>query len=123
MNVKLVGTGVGFAYSSLGPTHHGTEDIAVMRCLPHLTVFSPADPLETKKVTLAAALIKGPVYIRLATGGTPPVYEKDYDFSVGKAVEIVPGKDLAILSTGSIVHEVLFSGQGTSRRRDFGPAY
>jgi len=109
MNVKLVGIGVGFVYSSLGPTHHGTEDIAVMRCLPHLTIFSPADPLETKKVTLAAAAINGPVYIRLATGGTPAVYEKDYDFSVGKAVEIMPGKDVAIFSTGSSVHEVLLA--------------
>lgn len=107
MNVKLVGIGVGFVYSSLGPTHHGTEDIAVMRCLPHMTIFSPADPLETKKVTLAAAAIKGPVYIRLATGGTPAVYEKDYDFSVGKAVEVMPGKDIALCSTGSSVHEVL----------------
>ena len=109
MNVKLVGIGVGFVYSSLGPTHHGTEDIAVMRCLPHLTIFSPADPLETKKVTLAAAAINGPVYIRLATGGTPAVYEKDYDFSVGKAVEVMPGKDVVIFSTGSSVHEVLLA--------------
>ena len=109
MNVKLVGIGVGFVYSSLGPTHHGTEDIAVMRCLPHLTIFSPADPLETKKVTMAAAAINGPVYIRLATGGTPVIYEKDYDFSVGKAVEIMPGTDVAILSTGSSVHEVLLA--------------
>jgi transketolase len=109
MNVKLVGIGVGFVYSSLGPTHHGTEDIAVMRCLPHMTIFSPADPLETKKVTMAAAAIKGPVYIRLATGGTPAVYEKDYEFSVGKAVEVMPGKDVVIFSTGSSVHEVLLA--------------
>ena len=107
MNVKLVGIGVGFVYGILGPTHHGTEDIAVMRCLPNLTIFSPADPLETKKVTMAAAAITGPVYIRLATGGTPVIYEKDYDFAVGRAVEIMPGKDVALLSTGSSLHEVL----------------
>jgi transketolase len=109
MNVKLVGIGVGFVYSGLGPTHHGTEDIAVMRCLPNLTILSPSDPLETKKVTLAAAAINGPVYIRLATGGTPVIYEKDYEFKVGKAVEIMPGDDIAILSTGSIVHEALLA--------------
>jgi len=107
MNVKLVGIGVGFVYSGLGPTHHGTEDIALMRCLPNMTIFSPADPLEAKKVTMAAAAINGPVYIRLATGGTPVIYEKDYEFLVGKAVEIMPGKDAAIFSTGSSVHEVL----------------
>ena len=107
MNVKLVGIGVGFVYSGLGPTHHGTEDIAVMRCLPNMTIFSPADPLETRHVTMAAAAINGPVYIRLATGGTPVIHDKDYDFKVGRAVEITKGKDIAILSTGSIVYEAL----------------
>lgn len=107
MNVKLVGIGVGFVYSNLGPTHHGTEDIAVMRCLPNMTIFSPADPLETKKVTLAAAQINGPVYIRLATGGTPVIYDNDYDFVVGRAVTLTRGKDLTVMSTGSGVYEVL----------------
>ncbi len=107
MNVKLVGIGVGFVYSNLGPTHHGTEDIAVLRCLPHMTIFSPADPLETRNVTLAAAAINGPVYIRLATGGSPAIYEKDYDFVVGKAVVLRPGSDITVMSTGSGVHEAL----------------
>ena len=107
MNVKLVGIGVGFVYSNLGPTHHGTEDIALMRCLPNMTIFSPADPLETRKVTAAAAKIVGPVYIRLATGGTPVIYDKDYDFVVGRAVEVKKGKDVTLISTGSILHEAL----------------
>jgi transketolase len=115
MNVKLVGIGVGFVYSGLGPTHHGTEDIAVMRCLPHMTIFSPADPLETQKVTRAAAAIDGPVYIRLATGGTPAIYTKDYAFKPGTAVEIMPGNDVAVLATGSIVHEALQAVQDLSR--------
>ncbi len=107
MNVKLVGIGAGFVYSNLGPTHHGTEDIALMRSLPNMTVFSPCDPLETRKVTLAAAEIDGPVYIRLATGGSPVIYEKDYDFVLGRAVELRPGRDITLVSTGSMVHEVL----------------
>ncbi len=107
MNVKMVGVGVGFVYSNLGPTHHGTEDIAVMRCLPNITIFSPADPRETKKVTMAAAAIQGPVYIRLATSESPAVYKKDYDFLAGRAVEIMPGRDAAVFSTGSSVYEVL----------------
>jgi len=121
MNVKLVGIGVGFVYSSLGPTHHGTEDIAVMRCLPNMTILSPCDPLETKKVVMAAAAIDGPVYIRLATGGTPVIYDKEYDFVVGKGVELRPGKDITIMSTGSLVYEVLqavneLAGRGVSAR-------
>jgi transketolase len=107
MNVKLVGIGAGFVYSNLGPTHHATEDIAIMRSLPELTIFSPCDSLETRKVTRAAYEIDGPVYIRLATGGSPAVHERDFDFCVGRAVSLNPGKDLTILSTGSGVYEAL----------------
>ncbi len=121
MNVKLVGIGVGFVYSTLGPTHHSTEDIALMRTLPGMTIFSPCDPLETKKITYAAAQIDGPVYIRLATGGTPKIYENDYDFKVGKAVVLREGRDLTMISTGSIVYDVVqaadkLKSQGISAR-------
>ena len=107
MNVKLIGIGAGFVYSNLGPTHHATEDLALMLALPNMTVFSPADPLESKKVTQAAAQISGPVYIRLATGGTPQIYEKDYDFQVGKGVILRQGKDISVITTGNITHEVI----------------
>ncbi|MDP3789598.1 MAG: transketolase C-terminal domain-containing protein [Candidatus Omnitrophota bacterium] len=107
MNVKLVGIGAGFVYSNLGPTHQATKDIALMRVLPGMTVFSPADPLETKKVTAAAAEIKGPVYMRLATGGTPEIYKKDYEFIAGRGVMLRDGTDVAIISTGSILYDVL----------------
>ncbi|MFH1318976.1 MAG: transketolase C-terminal domain-containing protein [Candidatus Omnitrophota bacterium] len=107
MNVKLVGIGGGFIYSNLGPTHHATEDIALMRVLPNMTIFSPADGLEARKVTSAAAAINGPVYIRLATGSGPVVYTRDYDFQVGKGVILHEGEDVAIITTGGIVHEVL----------------
>lgn len=107
MNVKLVGIGAGFVYSNLGPTHHATKDIALMRTLPEMTIFSPADPLESKKATLAAAEIKGPVYLRLGTGGTPKIYEKDYEFKSGHGVTLKEGRDIAIIATGGIIYEVL----------------
>jgi transketolase len=107
MNVKLVGIGAGFVYSNLGPTHQATEDIALMRVLPNMTILSPADPLEAKYATIAAAKVTGPVYLRLSTGGTPAVYKKEYDFKLGKAVTLKEGKDLTIISTGGIIHEVL----------------
>ncbi|MFA5876180.1 MAG: transketolase C-terminal domain-containing protein [Candidatus Margulisiibacteriota bacterium] len=107
MNVKIVGIGTGFTYSNLGPTHQAIEDVALMRVLPNMTIFSPADALETKKVTLAAAQIKGPVFLRLAGSKTPQVYLEDYAFTVGKGVVLQEGNDVAIISTGGIVHEVL----------------
>jgi Transketolase, C-terminal subunit len=106
-NVKLVGIGAGFKYSVLGPTHHGTEDIAIMRVLPNMTILSPASPKEAKKATEAAYNIKGPVYIRLATSNDVEIYEEDYDFKVGKGTILTEGSDLAIIATGAIVVEAL----------------
>jgi transketolase len=105
MNVKLVGIGAGFVYSNLGPTHHATVDISIMRALPGMTVFSPADPLESRKITQEAARMDGPVYIRIATGGSPKVYESDYEFIAGKGVVLRQGGDVTLVATGGIVRE------------------
>lgn len=107
MNVKLVGIGSGFVYSNLGPTHHATEDVSLMLSLPNMTVFSPADPLETQKATIAAAEIFGPVYLRLATSQTPAIYKQDYEFRPGKGVILRDGRDVAVITSGNIIHEVI----------------
>ncbi|MFA5147165.1 MAG: transketolase C-terminal domain-containing protein [Candidatus Omnitrophota bacterium] len=115
MNVKLVGIGVGFVYSTLGPTHQATKDISIMRSLPEMTIFSPADPIEAREVTSAAAGIDGPVYIRLATGGTPKIYDKAYGFKPGRGVTLRDGDDIAIIATGGIVHDVLQAAEELKR--------
>lgn len=107
MNVKIVGVGAGLVYSTLGPTHHAIEDIAIMKVLPNMTIVSPADPLEAKKATFAAAQIEGPVYLRLGTSKEPAVYQHDYDFTIGRGVQLKDGKDATIIATGSIVHDAL----------------
>ncbi|MBM7866690.1 transketolase [Heliobacterium gestii] len=106
-NVKLVGIGAGCVYSTLGPTHHAIEDLAIMRVLPNMTIFSPASPLESKKVTAAAAHIDGPVYLRLGTGREPEIYDQDYDFQVGKGIELTGGDDVTLFATGSIAYDAL----------------
>ncbi|MCK4629540.1 MAG: transketolase family protein [Sedimentisphaerales bacterium] len=107
MNVKLIGIGAGFVYSDLGPTHHTVEDLAMMRTLPGMTIFSPADAREARKATFAAAQIEGPVYLRLATGGTPDVYKEDYNFEVGRGVTLTDGSDITIIATGTLLNEAL----------------
>ncbi|MFH1309445.1 MAG: transketolase C-terminal domain-containing protein [Candidatus Omnitrophota bacterium] len=109
MNVKLVGIGAGFVYSNLGPTHHAVEDIALMSVLPGMTIFSPADPIEAYEATIASAEINGPVYLRLATGGTPVIYKEDYEFNPGKGVILREGRDVAVITTGNITHEVILA--------------
>ncbi len=107
-NVKVVGTGAGMVYSALGPTHHATEDMGCLRGLPNLTIFSPASPIEVKKVVLEAYRMQGPVYIRLGTNREGELYDsEDYDFISGKGIEVCSGSDVTIVGTGNILLDVI----------------
>ena len=107
-NVKVVGTGSGLAMGMLGTSNYGIEDLALMRSLPGMMVVQPCDGMEIVKTIHAAARHVGPMYIRL-TGvlNSPIVYEKDYEFELGKAVRLREGKDLTIFAAGTMVHEAL----------------
>ncbi len=106
-NVKIVGIGSGIAYSTLGPSHHATEDIGLLYSLPNLTVFSPGSPMDVRNIINAAYKIDGPVYVRLGTNKEAEIYSKEYDFKVGKAEVISEGNDISIIVTGSIIADVL----------------
>ena len=104
LNVKMVGLASGFAMGQFGNTHYGLEDLSIMRSIPNLTVLSPADCLEVKKCIEVSAMYEGPVYIRLTgTMNNPIVYTDDYDFQIGKGIELKAGDDAAIIATGSMV--------------------
>jgi transketolase len=100
-NVKLVGYVAGLSGCFAGPTHHCIEDIAILRALPNLVILSPADAVETVKATRAAAAWDGPVYLRLGRAETPQVYFGDYELTIGRAVTLAEGDDLALLATGN----------------------
>ncbi|MCO7261283.1 transketolase family protein [Dickeya zeae] len=107
-NVKLVGLASGFAMGTFGSTHHGIEDIAALRAIHNLTILSPADCVESAKMTLAAVEHDGPVYIRLTgTMRTPVVYKGDYSLNIGKSIELREGDDVCIVATGSMVFHAL----------------
>ena len=110
-NVKIVGVGAGLVYSTLGPTHHAIEDIAIMKTLPNMKIVSPADPIESRMATFAIAEIEGPVYFRIGTAGEPKIYDEDYEFNFGKGVEIKPGEDVTLIATGSIVYDALLAAR------------
>ena len=110
-NVKIVGVGAGLVYSTLGPTHHATDDIAIMKTLPNMKIISPADPIESKMATYAIAEMKGPVYFRIGTAGEPKIYDDDYEFTFGKGVEIKSGDDVTLIATGSIVYDTLIAAK------------
>lgn len=106
-NVKMIGIGAGFSYSLLGPSHHTIFDISALRAIPNLTILSPASPMEVRKAVQAAYELQGPVYIRIGTNREPEIYNGDYDFCLGKGIELRAGSDVTIISTGSIVRDVL----------------
>ena len=101
LNVKIVGVGSGFSYGAYGHTHHGLEDIGILRTLANLIIFSPSDPREAESVTKWALKHIGPVYIRLGKAGEPILNPKS-QFEFGKGSVIKEGKDVTIFSTGSI---------------------
>lgn len=103
-NVKLVGLGSGFAMELFGNTHYGLEDISVIRSMPNISIFSPADGMEVAKIVEYAASNDGPMYIRLSGKmNNPMVHRQDFDFVPGKVFRLSEGSDIVIYATGSMV--------------------
>ena len=100
LNVRLIGNGGGLVYAPLGPTHMTIEDIAIMRCLPNMTIVAPADASEMKHFMKTTTEYSGPIYIRLAKGYDPIVTPQEEPFELGKAVVMKEGKDAVVFTTG-----------------------
>ncbi len=108
LNVKVIGMAAGFSMGLFGNTHYSIEDIAIARAIPNLSIYSPADALETAKLLYAVSTNDKPCYIRLTgTGNQPSVYKEDYTLTLGKAITLVDGCDVAIIATGSMVYQAL----------------
>lgn len=105
LNVKLGMTHAGITLGEDGGSHEAIEDIALMRVIPGMVIMSPCDAIETKKAVEAAAVIDGPVYIRLAR--LPSRIFAEMPFEVGKANVLKDGTDMAVFVTGVILGNVL----------------
>ena len=103
LNVKIVSVGAGFSYGPYGHTHHGLEDIGIMRTLPGLTILCPGDPIEARHATKAMFKYVGPTYLRLGKGGEPIVHESEPEFTIGKAIELSKGCDITIITTSNML--------------------
>lgn len=110
-NVKIISVGGGFAYGSMGPTHHAVEDLAVMRAMPGMTVIAPGDPIETRAATRAVRDYPGPCYLRLGKAGEPIVHQASVDFEVGKAICLRDGGDATLISTGGILFSTVLAAE------------
>ena len=120
-NVKIICCGGGLTYGALGMTHHATEELAIMRALPDVTVLSPGDAVEAEAATRIMAATPGTCYMRLGRGGEERIHEHLADFQIGKAIQLREGKGIAVFSTGTIFTEAR-KACSILRQRGYTPA-
>lgn len=107
-NVKVVAVGAGYAYGPQGVSHHTTEDIAMMRALPGMTICAPADAMEARAAAKFMATHVGPAYVRLNKSGEPLLHDpaRSIDFAHGRFITVRDGTGTLVLATGAIVTQM-----------------
>lgn len=113
-NVKIAGTHGGITVGEDGATHQALEDVALMRCIPGMTVIVPADCRECEEVVEYAALHEGPVYIRIARSNVADIFDEHYHFSL-KANVLEAGSDVTIITNGETLAEVLTAAENLKK--------
>jgi transketolase len=107
LNVKIAVSHGGFTPANDGVTHQATEDFAMLRVLPGMTVIMPADYYSAIALVSAAAEMYGPVYLRFTRDPIPVLYKKDTNFRIGKGVVYRNGYDVTLLANGDLLHITL----------------
>jgi len=113
--VRIVGTGGGFEYGAAGFTHHALEDLGVARLQPGLTVLAPADHAQAVSALRTAHSLPGPVYFRIGKRDDYVIPGLEGRFRLGGVETVRTGKDLLLLSIGSITTEAVAASQALSR--------
>jgi Transketolase, C-terminal subunit len=110
LDVKIVAVGGGYSYAALGPSHHTTEELGMMRTIPGLIVCAPGDPDETRMLIRHLVTHRGPAYIRLGKAGEPKVHERlGSEVRIERIGQILPviqasdSSSIAVFSTGSML--------------------
>ena len=99
--MRFIGNGGGGVYAPLGPTHLSIEDFAILRVIPNITIISPCDAVEMKKMMLQTEKYNGPIYIRLGRGGDKIITDRNSDVQIGKAVQLVKPFEKVFITTES----------------------
>ena len=105
--VRLIANGGGVVYAPLGPTHLATEDLAILRALPNMTIIAPCDAEEMKRLMAETLDYPHPISIRLAKGGDKVVSLEENGFTIGKAIVIKNPKDCLFVTTGVMTQVAL----------------
>ena len=116
-DVKVVGVGGGLAYGALGMTHHATEDLAIMRALPNMTVVAPGDITETMLATKAIVEWPSPCYLRLTKPDGPVTPQAAYNFQIGRALMVRDGSDVTLIATGGMLYNTVQAAERLEEQR------
>lgn len=107
-DVKIVSVGAGFSYGAQGYTHHAIEDLAAMKLLPKIAIFSPCDPVETAAMVRSMAKNKTPTYLRLGRAGEDTYHHSVFtDEELLKPHILEDGNEILIIATGGIIGEAI----------------
>ena len=109
LNVTIVTVGGGYAYGPLGPSHHSTEDFAMLRSIPNMVLAAPADPIEAKLITNFFLKRNGPGYIRLNKSGEPKIHKEEElkRIDLGQIIKVLEGDKVAVLSNSALLGTAL----------------
>ena len=111
LNVNIVG-GLPGLTTGYGPSHQATEDIAIFRGMPGLTIVDPCDSVDIEQAVPQLAETPGPTYLRLLRGQVPTVLDEyDYTFELGKAKVVRPGNDVVFVSSGLMTMRALLAAE------------
>lgn len=118
-NVKIIGAHAGISVGPDGATHQAIEDIATMRVMANMRVFVPCDAIEAKKMTVAAAKMWGPVYIRLGREKTPIITTNETVCVPGKAEVFWEGRapQCLVVCCGSLLYEALLAARDLEKEK------
>jgi transketolase len=98
--VKIVGTAPGVTTAKNGATHMCFQDLAIMRAMPNMRVYCPADVYELRSMVRYMAASKKPEYMQLIREVKPPIFDESYEFDPHQARVLDPGSDITVVTTG-----------------------
>lgn len=107
LDVKVCATHAGLSVGEDGASHQAIADLAVMRALPNMQVYSPCDYYETKAIIRHVASINGPCYVRMGRGKVEDVFDENTTFEIGKVRVLNKGSKVCLFATGLMVQEAL----------------
>lgn len=103
LNIKIIGTNAGYSLNQLGVSHFSLEDVALMRLLPGMTIFTPGDSVEMNWAIKKTYEINGPTYLRFTKTGTGNVHKKPINRLIGDPLLVSKGKDATLFISGGLI--------------------